>query len=306
MNKTFLGIEIGGTKIQVVRGDQDGQIKDTKRFQVDRLRGAKGILEQIREAILGFQDEGHSFDGVGVGFGGPIDPRSGTVICSHHIDGWDGFELGQWLEKMCHCPVTVDNDANVAALGEAMYGAGIGRPSLFYLTLGSGVGGGMIVNHSIYHGAHTTESELGHLRLDRQGTILEDMCSGWSVDRRVMAASQGAPDSILARLSRELSHGQARVLKEALEQGCPIAAKLMEETSEALAFALSHVTHLFHPSCFVIGGGLSLMGACLIDQVSAKLPQWVMRALHPVPAIICAQLGEATVPVGALCLARGA
>ncbi|MGB1674668.1 MAG: ROK family protein, partial [Limisphaerales bacterium] len=152
MKPSRLGIEIGGTKIQVVLGDAGHTIRDRRRFVVDRSRGAAGIRAQIEEAIRSFQTSGALFEGVGVGFGGPVNRKQGMVACSHQIQGWEGFALAAWLNELCHCPVYLENDANVAALGESVAGAGRGAESVFYMTLGSGVGGGMVFHENIYHG----------------------------------------------------------------------------------------------------------------------------------------------------------
>ena len=136
---------------------------------------------------------------VGVGFGGPVDWQTGRIARSHQIEGWADFNLVNWLRSIVNKPTFVDNDANVAALGEAFRGAGIGSNPVFYVTLGSGVGGGLIVNGQIYHGAKPGESEVGHLRLDRQGTTLESRCSGWAVDAKIRQLISTEPASILSR-----------------------------------------------------------------------------------------------------------
>ncbi|HCQ85402.1 MAG TPA: sugar kinase, partial [Verrucomicrobiales bacterium] len=302
MKPSRLGIEIGGTKIQVVLGDAGHTIRDRRRFVVDRSQGAAGIRAQIEEAIRSFQTSGALFEGVGVGFGGPVNRKQGMVACSHQIQDWEGFALAAWLNELCHCPVYLDNDANVAALGESVAGAGRGAESVFYMTLGSGVGGGMVFHENIYHGNIPGESELGHLRLDREGTRLEDVCSGWAVDRQIVECVRQHPDSKLAACTRHMQEGQAKALSVALSEGCPLAKRILDETTQALAFGLSHVIHLFHPSRLVVGGGLSMLGAPLLNAVARQLPQWVMEVFHPVPDLIVAQLGEDAVPLGALCL----
>lgn len=297
----FLGIEIGGTKLQLVAGGADGKIAKRERCAVDKSRGGAGIREQISATIPKL---GGKFEAVGVGFGGPVDWRTGKICCSHQIEGWSEFELGKWLAELVHAPVRVENDANTACLGEATLGAGKGRNPVFYVTLGSGVGGGLTVDGRIYHGAPPGEAEIGHIRLDRAGTIVEHRCSGWAVDRRISAAIQNDHGE-LARLCKGMRGGEARHLGSALRAGDPLAERILAETAEDLAFALSHVTHLCHPEVIVLGGGLSLLGEPLRKAVSAALPRFVMEAMHPAPEIILAGLGEDAVPCGALLLAGG-
>jgi glucokinase len=302
MHASLLGIEIGGTKTQLVAGDAQGRIQARRRLEVARARGADGIRSDI-EAALGDLVSHCKPSGIGVGFGGPVNWRTGRICCSHHIGGWSDFELGRWLSGLTGLPVAVDNDANVAALGEVCRGAGVGLNPVFYVTLGSGVGGGCVVDGRIYHGAVPGESEIGHVRLDRAGAIVEQRCSGWAVDRRVRALQVAEPSSVLAGLLPAAPGGEAKWLKPALEQRDPVALRLLEEVAQDLAFGLSHVVHLFHPAALILGGGLSLLGEPLRSGVAQALPAFVMQALHPCPEVRLAHLGEDAVPVGALCLA---
>jgi glucokinase len=245
----------------------------------------------------------HAISAVGVGFGGPVDSRTGQICCSHQIEGWSEFQLGDWLRERTQKPVAIDNDANVGSLGEALRGAGQGSNPVFYVTLGSGVGGGLVVDGKIYHGAKPGEAEIGHVRLDRGGTIIEERCSGWAVDAKIRAATREHPASVLARLTAAVQRGEARELSTALRENCPLAGSILGEVSEDLAFGLSHVTHLFHPAVIVLGGGLSLIGDPLRAAVEAALARFVMEAFAPGPRVVLAELREDAVPVGALLLA---
>ena len=197
----------------------------------------------------------------------------------------------------------MDNDANVAALGEAVHGAGVGLNPVFYVTLGSGVGGGLVVDGKIYHGATPGEAEIGHVRLDREGTTVESRCSGWAVDARIRQLKQTHPDSSLVRMLSSTAGGEAKHLGTALQQGDPIAEQLLKEIAEDLAFGLSHVTHLFHPEVVILGGGLSGIGEPLRAAITRALPQFIMEAFALGPRIQLAVLGEDTVPIGAMELA---
>ena len=305
MNEHFLGIEIGGTKLQLVIGDAQANILERRRLHVDKTRGGEGIRAQIQatlaELLPAFQPRA-----IGVGFGGPVDAERGHICCSHQIGGWSEFPLGDWLRSLAALPVAVDNDANTAALGEAQRGAGVDFNPVFYVTLGSGVGGGLVANGTIYHGAKPGEAELGHVRLDRSGVIVEQRCSGWAVDEKIRAATMREPRSILAQLTADADRGQARALAPALQKNCPVAETILRETAGDLAFALSHVVHLFHPQVIVIGGGLSLVGEPLRAAVAHALGGLVMEAFAPGPQIRLAGLGEDSVPVGALLLAQRA
>jgi glucokinase len=232
-----------------------------------------------------------------------VDWKTGRICRSHQIEGWSEFDLGGWLCQLAGVPVTVDNDANVAALGEALCGAGAGFSPVFYVTLGSGVGGGLVVDSKIYHGAKPGEAEIGHVRLDRNGTIVEKRCSGWSVDARIRELKAKEPGSLLARLIGQTIGGEAKHLAVACQQGDAAARRVLQETAEDLAFALSHAVHLFHPEIIILGGGLSGVGEPLRAAVEGALGHFIMKAFAPGPTIALADLGEDAVPVGALKLA---
>jgi len=298
----LLGLEIGGTKLQLVIGRETGEIIDRRRFQVDRSAGGEGIRARIAQAapelIAQYQPQA-----IGVGFGGPVDWRTGRIASSHQITGWHDFELGQWLQAQTGLPVAVDNDANVAALGEARQGAGRGFNPMFWINMGSGVGGGLVVNGRIYHGASPGEAEIGHVRLDKAGTLVEQRCSGWAVDQRIREATALHPNGALGQLISNTQGGEARFLAPALAAGDELAHAIVSELADNLAFALSHVVQLFHPQIIVVGGGLSLVGAPLRDALAAALPHYVMDSFQPGPPVALAGLREDSVPVGAILLA---
>jgi glucokinase len=299
--KTYLGIEIGGTKLQFFVGDEAAKIVERHRLSVDPAQGAAGIRKQI-EATLAKILSATKPAAIGVGFGGPVDWRTGKICRSHQIEGWSEFDLGGWLHGLTGAPVFVDNDANLGALGEATHGAGIGANPVFYITLGSGVGGGLVVDGKVYHGATPGESEIGHIRLDREGTIVESRCSGWAVDAKIRALKATDPSSALAKKLGATPGGEARYLAAALSD--PAAQRILRETTENLAFALSHVVHLFHPQIIIVGGGLSKVGEPLRAAVETALRGFVMEVFAPTVRVALAALGEDAVPVGALELAR--
>jgi len=298
---TRIGIEIGGTKQQLVVGDAEGSIINRCRFSVDPAGGGPVIRERIAGELPALISK-HQPERIGVGFGGPVDIARGMVAVSHQIEGWSGFPLRDWLHDLTALPVTIENDANTAALAEALCGAGRGFNPAFYMNMGSGVGGGLVIDGKIYHGDAPGEVEVGHLRLDPDGTTVEDRCSGWAVDRAIRAAIIDKPDSILAQLIGEEKSGEARHLAVALEQGDPLTQRLLDDVTDNLALALSHVTHLFHPQVISLGGGLSLVGDPLCRGIAARLPGFLMEVYGTGPQIKLAELGEDAVPVGALLL----
>ena len=303
--RQVLGIEIGGTKLQLVAGDENDSITSRERLQVAPSEGGEGIRRQI-EASLPRLIEREKPAAIGVGFGGPVDFETGAICCSHQIEGWNDFPLGQWLRDLTGLPVAVENDANTAALAEALVGAGREANPMCWVNMGSGVGGGLVVDGAIYHGARPGEAEIGHLRLGRNGETVESRCSGWAVDARIRGLKDSAPDSVLCHLIGDQEGGEARHLAEALEKGDAAAKNILTETADDLAFGLSHVVQLFHPEAIVMGGGLSLVGESLRKAVEAALSKYTMEAFAPGPSVRLAATGEDSVTVGALLLAAKA
>jgi glucokinase len=302
LSDTLIGVEIGATKLQVVVGDQEAVILERRRLTADREGGAVAIRAQL-EDVLGTLLEEFQPRAVGVGFGGPVDIEAGRIAISHQVEGWADFPLRDWLRELTGLPVIVENDTNAAALAEALRGAGRDRRLVFYTNFGSGMGGGMVIDGELYHGAAPGESELGLTLLNRSGITFESRCCGWAVDQKVRAHIEDHPDGLLAELAGGSREGAARFLRPALQRGDAPAQAILNETAEDIAFAVSHVAHLFHPEVVILGGGLSLIGEPLREAVARFVPGFVTQSFRPGPGIRLSALGEDVVCVGALLLA---
>ena len=302
-DKKYLGIEIGGTKLQVVLGDENARILERFHFAVDKAGGGESIRQHIAHTLTKITTA--NLAGIGVGYGGPIDRTTGTVLASYQVSGWSGFPLREWLGDLTGIQTIVDNDANVAAYGEALHGAGRDYANVFYITIGSGVGSGIVLNKEIYHGASPGEAEMGHIRLDKTGRTVESSCSGWAVDKKITDAVATFPHSDLAKRVQKSSGAEAKQLVAAIRLNDPSAIKILEETCDDLAFGVSHVVQILHPELIVLGGGLSLLGEPLRKSVADHLSRYIMKEFQPGPPIVISQLKEDAVPVGALSLAIG-
>ena len=301
-NKTFLGIEIGGTKLQLVTGTADGNILSKHRLDINRDQGAEGIKLAIEGTIR--KNYIGKVQAVGIGFGGPVNFKTGQIATSFHIEGWSQFNFVEWLQPIVNAPVFLENDANVAALGEAIHGAGKRYDLVLYITIGSGVGGGLVVDKEIYHGAIPGEVEIGHIRMNKEGDTFQSRCSGWAIDEKIRKAIGKNPNSLLSKLAGNENRGEARFLKKAMEQNDPEALQLFDSTIDDLAYGLSHTIHLFHPQVIILGGGFSLIGQILEEHIQKRIPAYLMEAFHPGPSIKLAGLKEDAVPVGAILLAH--
>jgi glucokinase len=314
----YIGIEIGGTKLQLGLGSGDGSLTALWRGSVEAQRGSEGIRDQIlREAPALLQRAGLSrnqIHGVGVGFGGPVDDADQTVIKSHQIRGWDGFPLANWLAELLGWPVALGNDADVAGLAEALVGAGKGLSPIFYITIGSGIGGGLIINGEIYRGCGRGAAEIGHLRAaieDRTACclrqpVLEETSSGWAIASKAKTIALQNPDSLLGKMvNGNLDRLTAEHVARAVERGDNLATEIMDQSLDKLAEAICHVVALLCPRRIVIGGGVTLMGEnALLVPLRQKVELRVFQPFARCFDIVPASLGEEVVVHGALALAR--
>jgi glucokinase len=294
----YLGIEIGGTKLQLGVGRGDGQIVKLWRGKVDALAGGEGIRQQILAAVPELLDsygQGKSdLCGIGVGFGGPTDDATQSVIKSHHIAGWDGFPLAAWLTELLGLPTVICNDADVAGLAEALHGAGQGLSPIFYITVGTGVGGGLIINGEIYRGVGKGAAEIGHVRpvypllpTPHDG-ILEEFASGTGIGRR------GSEASGWTMTGEDVGRASDATSRRVLDEAC-----------QALAENICTVIKLLCPRRVIIGGGVSLIGEELFfEPIRRYVAERGMQALAGLTDIVPAALGEEVVVHGALALAR--
>lgn len=283
----FLGIEIGGTKLQLGIGPGDGTLVALRRYAVDVPAGGEGIRQQIVAGVADLLSttklDRSQLRGVGIGFGGPVDDTTRGVLKSHQVAGWEEFPLAQWAEETLGLSAVLGNDADCAALAEATFGAGQGYSPVFYMTIGSGIGGGLVIDGEVYRGCGKGAVEVGHLRIKGDCT-LEQLASGWALDRA--------------------SGLSGRELAETARRGDSHSLAVLDAATDYLAEALCHVIALFCPARLIIGGGVSLMGEILFEPLRRKVADRVFRPFADCYQIVPAALEEQVVVHGALALAR--
>lgn len=312
----FLGIEIGGTKTQLGVGPGDAvQLVALERFDVQPAAGAEGILRQILAAAPRLI-AAHQVRGIGIGFGGPVDSARGLAVKSHHIQGWDGFPLMDWCRRELGLPAAIGNDADLAGLAEAQFGAGRGYDPVFYITVGTGIGGGLIVQGRVYDGCGHGAAELGHLRpgleaVDGRQT-LESLAAGWGIAAQAQARVRqallaDAHDAAALGLIQRCGGAeqlQARHVAAAAADGNPLAQGVLADAAAALGWGVAQMITLLAPQAVVIGGGVSLAGEALFfAPVRAAVERYVFAPFRGTYRILPAQLGEEMVLYGALKLA---
>jgi glucokinase len=312
----FLGIEIGGTKLQLGLGEGEGTLLGLWRGSVDVQAGAEGIRRQILTAVPELLTKSGSaknqIHGIGIGFGGPVDDHTHTVIKSHQIEGWDDFPLADWVGEILGLPAVLGNDADVAGLAEALFGAGKGLSPIFYVTIGSGIGGGLIVNGEIYRGCGRGAAEIGHLRISSAGkphepVILEELASGWAIGKlaRTLAETWTQDSKVFTLVSGQRERITAVHVGQAAATGDLFAQTVIRTACCYLAEALSQVMVLLCPRRIVIGGGVSLMEEhVLFEPLRKSLKDRVFAPFRDCYDIVPAALGEEVVVHGALALAK--
>ncbi len=319
----LLGIEIGGAKLQLGIGRGDGSpLVALERLDVEPEEGAAGILDQIETAARPLL-KAHSPEAVGVGFGGPVDMAKGRVIKSHHVRGWDGFQLAAWCQEKIGLPTVVANDADVAALAEAAFGAGKGANPVFYVTVGSGIGGGLVVDGAIFTGGANARAEIGHLRpglaAERPDETVESIASGWGIAAAARRSLDGGSrtleiqnaqthvDDLTARCHGVPQTLTAKMVYQAAGEGNAIAQQVIQKAATTLGWAIAQTISLAAPQRVVVGGGVSLAGERLFFlPLRAAAGRYVFPPLADSYDIAPAQLGEEVVPHGAIALAAQA
>jgi glucokinase len=310
-NHLAIGIEIGGTKIQVGIGSTNGKLlpRGIIRKQVVQENGAGGILRDLVSMIDELLESKHlklsDIDKIGIGFGGILDANQGIILKSFQIDGWNNFPLKAWAEKQWRKPVFIQNDASTAGLAEALHGNGRGYSRIFYMTIGSGVGGGWILNGKIDNGQGFGAAEIGHTWVPDPTsglpTELEQICSGWSIGRRARLAASDKK-TLMTQMAGALERIDAKAVYLAAEKGDEIANRILDETCQALGLAISNVIALLHPERVILGGGVSLMGSLFWKRLRKEVQSRTIPLFASTVDVVRAKLKEDVVVIGALCL----
>jgi len=312
----YLGIEIGGTKLQLAVGSGTGSpLVELQRRDVRVEDGAGGILRQIeivgRELIERYQPRA-----IGIGFGGPVDTRAGRTITSHQVEGWHDFALVDWCRETFGLPAALSNDADAAGLAEALFGAGRGHRVVFYITVGSGIGGALVIDGRVYSGGRGIASEIGHLRpgldADDSRATVESVSSGFGVAEagRSWLAGENLCDSsaadLLARCAGRIEQISGRMIIEAAAAGNVAAQRIFARALQVLGWAIAQMITLVAPQVVVIGGGVPLAGeAMFFEPLRSEVARYVFPPLSRAYSIVPAALGEEVVIHGALAVARG-
>jgi len=312
VEKFILGVEIGGTKLQLAISTRDGEILYTHQGRVDVDAGAPGIRKWLEDNMPAMFARASDLKGelvaLGCGFGGPIDTAMGEVLKSVQIRGWSGFPIKSWFEEKFNLPAVIANDSNAAAWGEYKNGCGRGSQYFFYTNIGSGVGGGIIIDGQLYDGQGYGAGEFGHTYVpdwtqDQPGKPekIENLCSGWAIEKRLRTAGYIPQDSMLMDKPGDID---AHKLAEAARAGDEFALKEIDQIAYSMGLGLANMLCLVNVEVIAIGGGVSNMGELLIEPIRKYAQKYEFISSHNNYQISNCELGDWIVLVGAILIAR--
>jgi glucokinase len=316
----ILALDFGGTKLAAAVVEAQGFVADSRQWLrcERRLSPADGNantdLEIMRSLIYSLlQDETPA--AIGVSFGGPVDATTGGVRLSHHVPGWENIPLKDLLEQEFGVPTSVDNDANVAALGEHRFGAGQGYESLFYITISTGVGGGWILNGQPWRGAAGMAGEIGHMVVNPAGPIclcgkrgcVERLASGPYMAQDAKAYLWQQPDNLRGKILRRLVNNNydlitGKVISEAAAQGDELALDILHNGAWALGMGIGNVANLINPQRFILGGSVTKAGENWWNLVQKTARETALPEIEF--EIVPAALGDDAPLWGAVALAE--
>jgi glucokinase len=309
-----IGIDIGGTKVLGGVVDENGKILATQRVPTPKEGGA--ALTKTIADVANHLLKDHDVVALGVSAAGLISSDRETILATGNISGWNGVNLKEELNKFVDLPIFIENDANSAAWGESRYGAGVGEDHMLILTIGTGVGGGAIIDGKLLRGAHGISAEFGHIRVVPEGQLcscgargcLEQYASGNALMRHVREAISASPDAaynLLARGDGTLEGLTGHHITQAARDGDPIALAGFNTTAQWLGAGIASLSALFDPACVVIGGGVIEAGEILLAPTRAALERLIpFSGRRPIPKVVAAILGNDAGLVGAADLAR--
>ncbi len=298
MPRLVLGLDLGNTNLTVAAVTDTGETLGRWREANPRRAGAEASLAvvegMLQTALAAFPQAA----AVGVGFGGPVEVATGEIRRSHHTEGWEGRRPGDWIAQRLGRPGFVDNDANAGGLAEAWWGAGRRARSLLYVNVGTGIGGALVLNGRVHHGAHSNAGELGHVVLTpdegpvctcgKRGCV-EAWASGDAIG--TAARESGWPDA------------EGRAVSEAARRGDEAALRILRRAGRYLGLALAGACNVWDPEVVVVGGGVSEGAPAYLEAAQAALRQYGTSPVAENTRLVPAELGYDAGVLGAAAVA---
>lgn len=307
--KMFIAVDVGGTQLRAALFPEDG-IEAAAIKIIPTHSGDEKPENRLIELLSSIWPEQGMVQRIGVAVPGPTNPKTGIVYKAPNVKGWLDLPLGSLIENKLSTPTILGNDANLAALGEWKYGAGVGHHDLVYLTISTGIGGGVIIDDRLLVGSLGIAAEVGHITVLPNGPMcgcghpghLESMASGTGIANFVAEQLRQGRKSIL---SLEPQKPTSRQVTEAANQGDELALEAFERAGAFLGRAIADLLHIFNPTIIVLGGGVTNARDLLLNPVRKTINESVMTPQYNKDLQICyAKLGDQAGLIGALALAR--
>ncbi|QLH21236.1 ROK family glucokinase [Streptomyces sp. Rer75] len=307
-----IGVDIGGTKIAAGVVDEEGSILETSKVSTPPT--PEGVVDAIADAVRKVS-AGHDVEAVGIGAAGYVDDKRATVLFAPNIN-WRHEALKDKVEQRVGLPVVVENDANAAAWGEYRFGAGAGHDDVVCITLGTGLGGGIIIGGKLHRGRFGVAAEFGHIRVVPDGLLCgcgsqgcwEQYASGRALVRYAKQRAAATPENaeVLLGLGDGTAENiQGKHISDAARQGDPVAIDSFRELARWAGAGLADLASLFDPSAFIVGGGVSDEGDLVLEPIRKSFRRWLVgNQWRPHAQVLAAQLGGKAGLVGAADLAR--
>jgi glucokinase len=308
-----IGVDIGGTKVAAGLVDSTGEISHKTRAPMvataDAATGFAAVKAAIEAVFSEFPEARGAVTGIGLCSPGPLDPKTGVVLNPPNVPCWRNYPLAAEVERVFGVPARVDNDANAAGLAEALWGAGVGYTNVFYATLGTGIGTGIVFDRKIYHGRTGSAAEGGHMTIDYHGPqcpcgkrgCIETLASGPNIARR--ARARLTPTSRIVQLAGSLEQVRSEHVGQAFREGDAVATEVLTETAHLLTVWLGNIVDLLEPDVIVVGGGVAELMSSFFDSISKNLPHWsINQRAGEIPLLMARYGADAGIAgAGALC-----
>ncbi|MBT3313248.1 MAG: ROK family protein [Anaerolineae bacterium] len=304
------GIDMGATHLRVVVSNFGAQVIREKEIAFDIAQDPEICLEKTDRLLQELLEEANltlpQLSSIGVGVPGPVSADAGMVIAPPIMPGWDRFPIRKTLEKLWGLPISVNNDAELGALGEWAYGAGRNAKDLAYIKVGHGIGAGLLINGQIYRGSTGSAGEIGHLTIDEKGPIctcgnrgcLEALSGGGAIALQAKNAVKEKKNTQLREISTK--NISAKDVAFAAQRGDFLAQQIMEEAGEHLGVALAGLINIFNPDMIIVGGGVAQMGDILLEPIRKTVKERSLLSATTNVRITTALLGRRSSSMGAV------
>lgn len=312
-----IGIDVGGTNVKIALVDGEGKIIYSNSVPTYAQMGYEYTVNNIKQAIKDLMKETNTeakdIQGIGFDFPGQVDCKTGVVKNAPNIPGWVNVPIAQMIEDEFHIPTRIDNDVRCAALGELKFGAGRGCENFVCITVGTGIGSGLVINGKVVRGAANAAGEIGHIKLQMEdgplcgcgdSGCLEAFASGPSIVAMAQEYLKGGKSAKFRELAGD-GEITPYIVAKAAEAGDPVAKRIFEKMGYYIGMGLTSVINLLNPEKIIIGGGVAECGELLFDPISRTINERAMKVQREAVEIVPAELGNSAGVIGASMLVEG-